>query len=353
MSVIRGIHHLTAASSDAPRTVDYYTNLLGLRLVKKTVNFDDPESYHLYLSTDEAGSPGTLITFFEWRDLPRGRWGIGSTHHLAFEVAGEEEQLRWKRRITDAGIPVSGPYDRQYFKSIYFTDPDGLIIEIATSGPGFTVDEPEEGLGRSDLMPPGPLMRGNRDEAKIAQTTWPEPVEEIDPGMRLRGIHHITAVASDIERTHEFYAENLGLRLIKRTRNYDDPGAPHWYWSSDPAGRPGTVVTCFGYPAGSMRRSRMGTGLTHHFAFEVEDDLAQREVRERLLGNGVQVTEVLDRRYFRSIYFRDPDGHILEVATRGPGFAVDEPEETLGRELKLPPWLEDRREQIERSLVPL
>jgi glyoxalase family protein len=352
MDKIKGIHHLTAAASDAPRTVDYYTNLLGLRLVKKTVNFDDPESYHLYFSTDDAGTPGTLITFFEWKDLPRGRWGIGGTHHIAFEVGGEEAQLRWKRRITDAGIPVSGPYDRNYFKSIYFTDPDGLIIEIATSGPGFTTDEPEEELGERDLMPPEELMRGGRDEAKIAETTWPEPVEEVDGDIELRGIHHITAIASDIGRTDEFFRQNLGLNLVKRTRNFDDPGLPHWYWVPG-RGESGTTVTYFGYPPGSMRAAQMGVGLTHHYAFEVEDDEAQLAVREHLLGNGVQVTEVKDRQYFKAIYFQDPDGHILEVATRPPGFAADEPADSLGRELKLPPWLEDRREELEGSLTPL
>lgn len=348
---IQGIHHLTAAASDAQRTVAYYTGLLGMKLVKKTVNFDDPESYHLYFATDARGSPGTLITFFEWKDLPRGRWGVGGTHHIAFEVATEEAQLKWKRRVTDAGIPVSGPYDRSYFKSIYFTDPDGLIVEVATSGPGFATDEPADQLGGEDLMPPEAQMRGGRDEAGISSTTWPEPVESIEPGMELRGIHHITAIGSQIERTDEFFRESLGLNLVKRTRNFDDPGSPHWYWSPG-AGEPGTTITYFGYPTG-MQRAGMGVGQTHHYAFAVADETAQLEVREHLVSRGLQVTDVRDRQYFKAIYFQDPDGHLLEVATNPPGFTADEPPETLGEALKLPEWLEPERDRIESALTPL
>ena len=145
MSIL-GLHHITLVSSDAQSTLDFYSGVLGLRLVKKTVNFDDPGAYHLYFG-DRTGSPGTAITFFEWKGLPKGRPGIGGTHHLALQVADYDGLLAWKRRLTDLGLRVTGPYDRNYFKSIYFNDPDGMILEIATRGPGWTVDEDAESLG--------------------------------------------------------------------------------------------------------------------------------------------------------------------------------------------------------------
>ena len=344
-----GIHHITLVCGDAGRTARFYTETLGLRLVKRTVNYDAPTTYHLYFG-DDAATPGTLITFFEWPDAPPGQTGVGATHHVALAVPNEAVQLQWKRRLTDLGIAVDGPYDRTSFTSIYFRDPDGVIIELATQGPGFTLDEPAESLG-SELRPPAPhLMIGQRDEAAIAATTWPEPVPEITPAMRLGRMHHITAMCRDIERTTAFWTEVLDLRLIKRTLNFDNPSAPHYYFG-DRAGTPGTVITYFGYPQG-MRPGRVGRGLTHHFALAVADDAAQLEWKERLERAGLPVSPVMDRQYFHSIYFRDPDGHVLEIATLGPGFTVDEPAETLGQRLALPSWLEPQRRTLEAHLVP-
>ncbi len=348
---IRGIHHLTAVCSNAQRTVDFYTGVLGMRLVKQTVNFDDTTSYHLYFG-DLAGNPGTLVTFFEWKDLPQGTWGIGTTHHLAFSVGSVEAQTRWKRWLQDRGIAVTGPYDRRYFRSIYFSDPDGLILEIATAGPGWTVDESEDRLGRKLIAPPESLRKGTRDENLIAGMTWPEPIDSLTPGMKLSGLHHITAIASNIDTTAAFYTELLGMRLLKKTLNFDDLAAPHYYFGAG-EGKPGTVITYFGYPRARMRQGAIGTGMTHHFAFSVDDDDAQNVWREKLLSARVAVTPVLDRKYFRSIYFRDPDGHILEIATAGPGFAVDEPPASLGTDLALPAWLEPERSAITASLTPL
>ena len=346
-----GIHHLTAVCSDARRTAGFYTWLLGLRLVKKTVNFDDPAAYHLYFG-DDTGTPGTLITFFEWPHMPKGQWGIGATHHLAFIVETREGQLQWKRRLLDRGIAVTGPYDRMYFHSIYFEDPDGLILEIATRGPGWTVDEGPEALGARLIAPPEGLTKEGRNEEEIACLTWPEPVGTVSPSMKLKGLHHITALSSDIGLTTKFYTELLGLRLVKRTFNYDNPTAPHYYFGAGGAG-PGTVITYFGYSPDRMRQGSMGVGLTHHFAFAVGSEKEQDAWRASLVKANVRVTPVMDRVYFKSIYFRDPDGHILEIATAGPGFIVDEPREDLGRNLKLPGWLEPDRKEIEKSLVPL
>jgi glyoxalase family protein len=348
---IRGIHHITLVAGNAERTARFYVNTLGLGFVKKTVNFDRPDTYHLYFG-DQTGTPGTLVTFFEWPDVPPGRIGVGTTHHFAMTVETAEAQLKWKRRLTDAGIGISGPYDRRAFRSIYFQDPDGVILEIATRGPGWEVTQ----NGEDVYIPPREVQRPYRDEAAIAAETWPEPVPAITPDMQLHGLHHISAMAADIHRTDAFYQEVLGVPLIRKSVNYDDPSMPHWYWGPE-GGRPGAIITYFGMNglAPGMRpvRGQIGRGLTHHFAFEVSDEDAQRYWRERLRGHGVQVTPILDRKYFRSIYFQDPDGHILEIATAGPGFLVDQPVERLGKDLALPAWLERERREIASVLAPI
>lgn len=351
MSLI-GLHHITLVCSDAQRTVDFYTRVLGQRLVKKTVNFDAPDSYHLYFG-DKKGSPGSAITFFEWPLAAKGYPGIGGTHHFALQVADYDGLLRWKRRLTDMGLHVDGPLDRHYFKSIYFRDPDGVILEIATLGPGWTIDEEADNLGMEYRQPPPEMIVNNRDEARIREETWLEPVREITSTMALQhGMHHITAIGSDIERTQAFFGELLGMRRVKMTSNFDDPNSAHWYWGiSD--GKPGTLVTYFERQSGIEQRAKMGSGQTHHFALAVPDEESQLIWRERLIQAGIPVSQVMDRIYFKSIYTRDPDGHIIELATLGPGFSVDEDQEALGTNLKLPPWLEMRREEIESILQPL
>jgi glyoxalase family protein len=349
---ITGLHHITIVCSDAQRTVDFYAGVLGLRLVKITVNFDARESYHLYFG-NETGSPGSAVTFFEWPDAPKGQPGIGGTHHFALRVPTYSGLLQWKRRLTDLGMAVSGPLDRHYFQSLYLRDPDGTIVEIATDGPGWTVDEPLESLGTAYREPPAQMIVRNRDEARIQAETWPEPVPAITPDMALmHGMHHITAIASDIERTHEFLSGVLGLRRVKQTANFDDPDSAHWYWGAGD-GAPGTIVTYFGRDDRREPRARMGAGQTHHFAFAVPDDQTQLAFRDKLLGAGYRVSPVMDRVYFKSIYTNDPDGHIVELATAGPGFAVDEPVAELGTHLMLPPWYEAHRPTIERNLKPL
>lgn len=351
---IQGLHHITLASANAQRTIDFYTGALGLRLVKKTVNFDDPGSYHLYFG-DEIGRPGSAVTFFEWPHAPKGRPGIGGTHHFALTVSDYDNLLRWKRRLTDLELAVKGPYDRHYFTSIYFRDPDGVILEIATEGPGWTVDEAPDQLGGEYRQPPPELVLTGRDEARIRAKTWPEPVVTITPEMALKqGMHHISAISSDIERTHAFLSGVLGLRRVKMTANFDDPSSAHWYWAGD-SGLPGTIVTYFEHNQQDRRyhRARIGVGQTHHFAFSVPDEETQLAFREKLIQSGYRVSPVMDRVYFKSIYTNDPDGHIIELATAGPGFLVDEDEQSLGRSLMLPPWLEVHRPDIERVLTPV
>lgn len=349
---VQGIHHITLIAEDAQRTVDFYTRVMGLRLVKRTVNFDDPGSYHLYFG-DAAGSPGSILTFFAMPGVPQGKPGMGGTHHYALTVEDGAALRKWKRYLTDKGVNVNGPLDRHYFESLYFRDPEGTIVELATRGPGWTVDEPAEALGASDRQPPAQMVRANRDRVRIEADTHPEPVPAITPDMALTaGMHHISIIGSDVERTNDFYAGLLGMRLLKRTFNFDDPNSKHWYWGVDD-GAPGTLITYFELDRERALPTRMGAGQAHHIALTVESDEAQLELRERMLNAGLRVSPVLDRTYFKSVYGSDPDGHIVEIATAGPGFAVDEPVAELGTRLMLPEWLEPQRGQIEDALPPL
>ena len=204
MSLI-GLHHITLVCKDAQRTVDFYTRVLGQRLVKKTVNFDAPDSYHLYFG-DDKGSPGSAITFFEWPLAAKGYTGIGGTHHFALQVADYDGLLQWKRRLMDIGLQVDGPLDRHYFKSIYFRDPDGVILEIATQGPGWGIDEEADNLGMEYRQPPPEMIVSNRDEARIQEQTWPEPVHEINdrthPLVSLSSLVVVTLVRANLLARH-------------------------------------------------------------------------------------------------------------------------------------------------------
>lgn len=348
-----GFHHVTMVSGDAPRTVLFYRDILGLGLVKRTVNFDDPSAYHLYFGL-AGGTPGTLLTFFDWKGLSKGRPGIGGVHHVALGVADEPALFQWKRRLNDHGVATTGPIDRGYFKSLYFTDPDGQILELATAGPGYAVDEPADALGQVETRPdPNQLQRSTRARA-YALSIHPEPVPRVTADMAISGIHHISAITSDVARANEFYGASLGLTLIKRSVNQDDPSMPHHFWARYQHGRvePHSSWTMFGFPPG-WHRAQGGVGQTHHVAFRAKDAEEQLAWRESLLAQGVPVSPVTERTYFKSIYFQDPDGLLLEIATDGPGFAVDEDPATLGERLTLPAWLEPGRAEIEKHLVTL
>jgi glyoxalase family protein len=254
----------------------------------------------------------------------------------------------------DHGVPVSGPYDRKWFRSIYFTDPDGQILEIATKGPGYDVDEPMAALGQTIIVPGEGHLRGQRDEQTIHDLTWAEPVPTIVPTMALDGIHHVTGITHDVELLGDFYEKALGLRIIKKSVNQDDPTTPHWFWGNydGTTVAPHSAITLFQWPA-NARRARGGTGQTHHIAFRAKDAEEQSQWRDHLLSIGLQPSPVMERSYFESIYFQAPDGMLLEIATDGPGFALDEDAEALGTSLKLPAWLEGQRPEIEHALVPL
>jgi glyoxalase family protein len=351
--ITQGFHHATLVSSDANKTLRFYRDILGLRLVKKTVNFDMPETYHLYFG-DQTGAPGTLLTFFEWPGAPRGAWGVGGIHHIALHTEDEQTQLKWKRWLTEHGVDVAGPYNRGYFKSIYFKDPDGQVIEIATAGPGFTTDEPIEALGQRTIQPAEAQLPTGRDEALIAAQTYAEPVSILTPDMTLSSIHHITGHTDDLVAAGEFYEQALGLKLVKKTVNQDAPDILHYFWANYDGTRvlPASDMTLFGV-GNRGRRAHEGVGQTHHIAFRAENEEQLGAWREHLLSERIAVSEIRDRSYFKSIYFRSPDGLLVEIASDTPGFSVDEPVETLGEALKLPSWLEPKRSEIEEKIAVL
>jgi glyoxalase family protein len=315
MLVTSGFHHITLVARDSARTITFYRDLLGLRLLHRTTSIDDPESEHLFFTTGDGG-PGTLITFLQWSDVPHGRWGVGGIHHLALGVLDEAAQLKWKRWLSDHGVPVSGPYDRGWFTSIYFTDPDGQVLEIATSGPGYGIDEPMDSLGNTVQMPKESQLRGHRDEVRIAATTHPEPVSAITPDMRLDGIHHITGMTNDVFAMSAFYLEALGLRLVKKSVNQDDPNTPHWFWASYDGRRvaPHSSLTMFGWPT-SNYRARAGVGQTHHIAFRAQNTNELQHWQDQLKNMSIEVTPILERHFYSSIFFTAPDGLMIEIAT--------------------------------------
>jgi glyoxalase family protein len=273
---------------------------------------------------------------------------------VALSVADADAQLKWKRRLSDAGVRVTGPYDRGYFRSIYFGDPDGQILEIATAGPGYSFDEPADALGRSVIAPSSGRLKGQRDEDAIRALTHPEPVQAVTPDMAITGIHHVSGITDDVERAGDLYEGALGLSLVKRTVNQDDGETPHWFWANYDGAcvAPGSSMTLFEWD-GSGRDARPGRGQTHHIAFRAADEAEQAGLRERLLEMGATPTQPIDRVYFKSVYFEAPDGQLCEIATDGPGLTVDEPAESLGARMVLPPWLEAERAAIEANLSSL
>ena len=303
-----GIHHVTAIAGEPQRNVDFYAGLLGLRVVKRTVNFDDPGTYHLYYG-DGAGTPGSIMTFFPWPGAPRGRIGIGQLTVTSFSVPAASLDY-WTGRLVEGGVRFEKPEERFEEMVLRFPDPDGLRLELIAAG----------------------------EDHREGWADGPVPAENA-----VRGFHHVTLVVADPPRTAKLMTDTLGFRQTGeadgRTRYEAGEGGP------------GNVVDLAdgtGFPRGTM-----GVGTVHHVAFRVPDEETQLELREKVGALGYNVTSVLDRNYFRSIYFREPGGVLFEIATDPPGFAVDEEPEHLGESLKLPPWLEPRRERLEVVLPPL
>jgi glyoxalase family protein len=373
--VINGVNSQTFLCSNMKRVEDFYTGTLGLVVVKRTVHHLDEQlpmvTFGFPAAPGEVGR-GQTISYIEWNPLfymvpedgftdpesiqnsvrsPRvgdakGRWGAGTNHHLALHVPNRNGLLQWKRRLTDLGVHVTGPYDRNYFHAIYVRDPDGAIIEFATSEPGFTHDE--DVLGSGYRPQPQRNLIGGRDELIVAAESWPYPVPAITSDIALRGFHHITSISSNAERTEKFFVDVVGLQLIKKTDYLDEHGGTHFYYACDEDVSPGSVLTFFGLPG--YKPGRLGTGLSHHFSLQVENDAALAEHRQRLLRSDVAVSEIQDAVYNKLYHFRDPDGHICAVTTPS-AFDVDEDEGVLGRKLCLPERFEGDRVEIERRIA--
>jgi glyoxalase family protein len=252
-------------------------------------------------------------------DAAPGAPGIGGSHHFALAVRDRAALLRWKRRLLDEGHAVNGILDRHYFQSLYVQDPDGQIVELATLGPGWAVDEEAERIGELHRDPPAEMVNLNRDRARIAAENWPDPVAEVDAAMRIPGLHHVTAIGAGIERTEAFVAGRLGMRRVKRTNNFDDVGSFHWYWGVG-AGAPGTLVTYFDRTPERERPVRMGAGQLAHYAVAAAP-AAVDPLRDALAAAGLAVSPPAefgpDGATFRAVGTHDPDGHPVVVASGG------------------------------------
>ncbi len=303
-----GIHHVTAIGGGPQRNVDFYVGLLGLRMVKKTVNFDDPETYHLYYGNGD-GTPGSIMTFFPWAGAPTGLQGTGQLTVTSFSIP-ESSLGYWTDRLIDRGIRFEKPTQRFDDTVVSFADPEGMKLELVASA--------------------------TDDRAPWEDGTVPAEYA-------VRGFHHVTLSERDPERTTKLMTETLGFRQV------EEADGRFRFEAGD--GGPGNVVDVIDGSGDS--RGRMGVGTVHHVAFRADDDEHQLAMREEVAGLGYDVTPVLDRNYFHSIYFREPGGVLFEIATDPPGFAADEAPEDLGTNLKLPPWLESRRGRIEEALPPL
>ena len=301
----RGLHHITAVAKDPQRNVDFYQQVLGQRLVKTTVNFDDPGTYHFYYA-DRIGTPGSLLTFFPWQHVGQGRAGNGETTAVAYTIQPDSLEF-WRQHLSQFDLEVE---DESRFgeQVLVFTDPDGMRLElVATHSP-----------------------------AKIQH--WQEgPVPEEHA---LRGFHGVTLWLHEVQPTADILIDHLGYRFVGQEDNR--------YRYQSKSNDIGSVIDIVHRPGAPI--ARFGAGSVHHIAFRCENDAQQLAILDELRSSGQNVTAMQDRQYFRSIYFRSPGGVLFEIATDAPGFQIDEPVEQLGQSLKLPPWLEQRRTQIEQTL---
>jgi glyoxalase family protein len=323
--VIPGIHHVTAIAGDPQANLDFYTQVLGLRLVKKTVNFDDPGTYHFYFG-DAVGAPGTILTFFPWPGAYPGRAGAGMAAATAYSIrAGSLDY--WMERLAEVYDNFDAPKPRLGEQVLTLRDPDGLIVELVAAESG--------AAAASDGAASGGANGGT--EAGWDYSTVPAE-------HRLRAFHSVTLCVAALEPT---------VKLLTGTFGYEAAGEePERLRFRSTAGERAAVVD-LARLQDPPPRGRMGSGVVHHVAFRARDEQQQLEWREAVAALGFPVTAVLDRQYFRSIYFREPGGVLFEIATDPPGFQADETFEELGTHLKLPPWLEAQREHIERRLPPV
>jgi len=309
MDRILGLHHITAIASNARRNQDFYTRVLGLRLVKKTVNFDDPGTYHFYFG-NETGAPGTILTFFPWEDTGPGRTGAGMATEIGYSVPAGSLEF-WKERFVNEDVRHGEIGQRLGEQYLSFKDPDGLNINLIVS----------------------------RTEDNRAPWT----TDEIPAQYAIRGFHSITLTLRSIKPTATILTEIFGYQQSQqegdRTRYTTD------------AVENAAIVDLVEAPATSAGYN--GAGTNHHVAFRVKDDSVLMEFREKIVKKGLQITPKIDRDYFFSLYFREPGGVLFELATDNPGFTKDEPLNELGTHLKLPRQYESSRAKIEAVLPKL
>lgn len=305
---IRGLHHITAVSGPAKENFDFYTKVLGLRFTKKTINFDDPFTHHLYYGNYEA-TPGSAITFFPWQGVTQGSPSTGEATVVAYAVPTGSLSF-WKEYLNKAGVEIISETGRFGDKSLLFKDVEGMKNELV--------------------------------EAENIEAIRPQLHDSIPEKSAIRGFYGTTLSLADTSRTAELLQE-FGWK--KQGEDGDSIR-----YTSKPDNNLGTAIDLKKEPG---LNGHFGRGSVHHIAFRVSDDTAQQDWRQKLIQMGFMPTPVQDRQYFRSIYFREPGGVLFEIATDTPGFTKDEPLESLGTDLKLPPWYEQHRDEIEKRLPVL
>jgi glyoxalase family protein len=306
---VLGLHHITAIAGPAQRNYDFYTGVLGLRFVKKTVNFDDPGTYHFYYG-NENGSPGTILTFFPWSHVKRGIAGNGMATEIGFSVPGGSLDF-WKQRFIENNVRHGQITERFGEAFISFEDPDGLKLRL--------------------------IVPSQEDDRKAWET------KDLSEREATRGFHSVELSVSNIEPTAKVLTDIFGYRLLKQEDN-------NFRFVTD------TVPTAAIVDIAEHRNGKPGVvagGTNHHVAFRLKNEEVQLAFHDKIASYGLNITGKIDRNYFYSLYFREPGGILFELATDNPGFTVDEPLDELGTHLKLPSQYEPQRLQIERMLVPL
>jgi glyoxalase family protein len=306
---ILGLHHITAIAGEAKRNYNFYTNILGLRLVKKTVNFDDPYTYHFYYG-DEQGTPGSILTFFPWEGMQSGRRGTRQVTEIGYSVPQNSLDF-WLNRFEKHNViynKVSEKFGEQY---LTFLDPDGLKFELITS--------------------------------KSADSRLPWETEQISAEHALKGFHNVTITTNKMDATAKVLTDIFGYSLLESHVNR------HRFVTG--AIDTANIVDLVEAPGESA--GHVAAGSVHHVAFRVKNDQILMAFRDKVLAAGLNITEKIDRNYFYSLYFREPGGVLFEIATDNPGFAVDETVEELGSALKLPAQYEAHREDISKRLAKL
>lgn len=308
-NTVLGLHHITAIAGDAKRNYDFYTKVLGLRLVKKTVNFDDPGTYHFYYG-DEVGTPGTILTFFPWEGIGAGRVGAGMATDIGYAVPQHSLDF-WQDRLKAANISHSPIQEYFSEQQIAFADPDGLRINLIAS--------------------------------KITDNRKPWIIPSIGADVATTGFHSVILTLNSITATARILTDIFGYRLLEQQGN-------RYRFITD-AIENASIVDLIEEPG--MGRGHNAAGTNHHVAFRVKDEQTLMEFREKIIKAGLDITPKIDRDYFFSLYFREPGGVLFELATENPGFATDETIAELGSGLKLPKRYESSRAEIEGLLPKL